>query len=95
MAISYELLLIAISVHDSPTMWNIRWTLALGSNIATDDQTQLVNTAEGYFGTEMAKLAIPGTFLIYDGKSVSYILLKSCTLACECRVVSIQEMEIR
>lgn len=39
MAISYELLLIVISIHDSPTMWNIRRTLALESYIATDDQS--------------------------------------------------------
>ncbi len=90
MQVSYEPMLLAIFVHDSPTLWNIKEAGAFGVNIAADDQAELVNIAGGYSGTEIAKLAIPGTFQTYAGKSVP--LIKGCALACECRVVSVQEM---
>jgi flavin reductase (DIM6/NTAB) family NADH-FMN oxidoreductase RutF len=90
MQVSYEPMLIAIFVHDSPTLWNIKEAGAFAVNIAADDQAGLVNIAGGYSGTEIAKLAIPGTFETYAGKRVP--LIRGCALACECKVVSVQEM---
>lgn len=90
MQISYEPMLVAIFIHDSPTLWNIRETGSFGVNIAADDQADLVNIAGGYSGTEIAKLAIPGAFQTYEGNCVP--MIGGCSLACECKVVSMQEM---
>jgi flavin reductase (DIM6/NTAB) family NADH-FMN oxidoreductase RutF len=90
MQISYEPMLIAIFIHDSPTLWNIRDTRAFGVNIASDGQAELVNIAGGYSGTELDKLGIPGTFETYRGKNVP--MVKECALNAECKVHSIQEM---
>lgn len=91
MHVSYEPMLVAIFVHDSPTLWNIKDTGVFGVNIASDDQAALVNIAGGYSGTEIDKLAIPGTFLTYRG-ALGVPLIRGCALACECRVVSVQEV---
>ncbi|WP_415283039.1 flavin reductase family protein [Candidatus Nitrososphaera sp. FF02] len=91
MHVSYEPMLIAISIHDSPTLWNIKDREAFGVNIASDDQAALVNIAGGYSGTEIVKLAIPGTFQTYRG-STGVPMLKGCALACECKLVSVQDM---
>lgn len=91
MHVSYEPMLVAIFVHDSPTLWNIKDTGVFGVNIASDDQAALVNIAGGYSGTEIEKLAIPGTFLTYKG-ALGVPMIKGCALNCECRVVSVQEV---
>lgn len=90
MRVSYEPMLLAIFIHDSPTLWNIRESGIFGVNVAFDDQAELVNIAGGYYGTEVDELGMPGTFETYDGKLVP--LIKRCTLNAECRVRSIQEM---
>jgi flavin reductase (DIM6/NTAB) family NADH-FMN oxidoreductase RutF len=90
MQVSYEPMLIAIFIHDSPTLWNIRDTHAFGVNIASDGQAELVNIAGGYSGTELDKLGIPGTFETYRGKKVP--MIRGCALNAECKVHSIQEM---
>lgn len=90
MQVSYEPMLIAIFIHDSPTLWNIRDTHAFGVNIASDAQAELVNIAGGYSGTELDKLGIPGTFETYRGKDVP--MLRRCVLNAECKVRSIREM---
>ena len=90
MQVSYDPMLIAIFIHDSPTLWNIRDTMAFGVNIASDDQADLVNIAGGYSGSEIDKLAIPGTFHTYSGKSVP--MIRGCALAAECGVKSIAEL---
>ncbi|AIF83513.1 conserved protein of DIM6/NTAB family [Candidatus Nitrososphaera evergladensis SR1] len=90
MQVSYEPMLIAIFIHDSPTLWNIKENGMFGVNIAADDQAEIVNIAGGYSGTEIAKLAIPQTFQTYAGKGVP--MIKGCALACECKVMSVQEM---
>src|SRR5213594_1308875 len=68
MHISYDPMLIAVFVHESPTYWNIDETQVFGINIASDDQADLVNIAGGYSGTEIDKLAIPHTFKTYRAK---------------------------
>lgn len=90
MQISYDPMLIAIFIHDSPTLWNIRDRMTFGVNIASGDQAQLVNIAGGYSGTEIDKLAIPGIFRVYPGKDVP--MLRGCALNAECKVKAIQEM---
>lgn len=70
--VSYEPMLIAIFIHDSSTLWNIRQPRAFGLHIASDAQAQLVNIAGGYSGTEIAKLTIPGTFLRIAARASLY-----------------------
>lgn len=90
MQVSYEPMLIAIFIHGSPTLWNIRETGAFGVNIASDAQAELVNVAGGYSKTELAKLAVPDLFETYRGARVP--MIKGCALAVECTVRSIQEV---
>lgn len=90
MQVSYEPMLVAVFIHDSPTLWNIKETGAFGINIAADDQADLVNIAGGYSGTEMAKLEIPGTFQTRKGSRVP--MIEGCALGCECKAVSVQQM---
>ena len=91
MHVSYEPMLVAVFIHDSPTLWNIKDRGVFGVNIASDDQAALVNIAGGYSGTEIEKLAIPGTFSTYKG-SLGVHMIKGCALCCECKVVSVQDV---
>jgi flavin reductase (DIM6/NTAB) family NADH-FMN oxidoreductase RutF len=92
MQVSYDPMLIAIFIHDSPTYWNIDDSRVFGVNIASDDQSELVNVAGGYSGTEIDKLAIPGTFQTYPAKHIDVPMIKGCSLNAECKVVSTQKM---
>src|SRR5581483_7772822 len=89
---SYEPMLVAVFIHDSPTYWNIEETRVLGVNIASEDQAELVNIAGGYSGTEINKLAIPGTFATYRAKQIDVPMVKGCALNTECKVTTIQKM---
>jgi flavin reductase (DIM6/NTAB) family NADH-FMN oxidoreductase RutF len=90
MQVSYDPMLVAIFIHDSPTLWNIRDSGAFGVNIASEGQSEQVNVAGGYSGTEIDKLAIPGIFHTYREKSVP--MLRGCALNAECRVESIADV---
>jgi flavin reductase (DIM6/NTAB) family NADH-FMN oxidoreductase RutF len=92
MQVSYDPILIAIFIHDSPTYWNIEQSRAFGVNIASDDQAELVNIAGGYSGTEIDKLAIPSTFKTFAAKHIDVPMVKGCALNAECRVVSTQKV---
>lgn len=92
MHVSYDPMLIAIFVHDSPTYWNIQETHVFGVNIASDDQAELVNIAGGYSGTEIDKLAIPGTFGTYRAKQIDVPMVKGCSLNAECKVTAIEKI---
>jgi len=92
MHISYDPMLIAIFVHDSPTYWNIQETQVFGVNIASEDQVELVNISGGYSGTEIDKLAIPGTFETYSAKHIDVPMIKGCALSAECRVTTIEKI---
>ncbi len=92
MHISYEPMLIAIFVHDSPTYWNIQETQVFGVNIASDDQAELVNVAGAYSAREIDKLGIPGIFETYDAKHIDVPMIKGCTLNAECRVTMIEKI---
>lgn len=92
MHISYEPMLIAVFVHDSPTYWNIQETQVFGVNIASDDQAELVNIAGGYSGTEIDKLGIPGIFKTCDAKHIDVPMIKGCVLNAECKVAMIEKI---
>ncbi len=92
MHVSYDPMLIAIFVHESPTYWNIEETRVFGVNIASDDQAELVNIAGGYSGTEIDKLALPRTFETYHAKQIGVPMIKGCSLNAECRVMVIEKM---
>lgn len=92
MHISYEPMLIAVFVHDSPTYWNIQETQVFGVNIASDDQAELVNIAGGYSGTEIDKLGIPGIFKTCDAKHIDVPMIKGCALNAECKVAMIEKI---
>lgn len=92
MHISYEPMLIAVFVHDSPTYWNIQETQVFGVNIASDDQAELVNIAGGYSGTEIDKLGIPNIFKTYDAKHIDVPMIKGCALNAECKVTMIEKI---
>jgi flavin reductase (DIM6/NTAB) family NADH-FMN oxidoreductase RutF len=92
MHVSYEPMLIAIFVHDSPTYWNIQETHVFGVNIASDDQAELVNIAGGYSGTEIDKLAIPKTFETYNARHIDVPMIRGCSLNAECKVTAIERM---
>jgi flavin reductase (DIM6/NTAB) family NADH-FMN oxidoreductase RutF len=92
MQISYDPMLIAIFIHNSPTYWNIEHSRAFGVNIASDDQSELVNIAGGYSGTEIDKLAIPDAFQTYPAKRTDVPMIMGCALNAECKVVSMQKM---
>ena len=92
MHVSYDPMLIAIFVHESPTYWNIEETRVFGVNIASDDQAELVNIAGGYSGTEIDKLALPRTFEMYRAKHIDVPMIKGCPLNAECRVIVIEKI---
>jgi flavin reductase (DIM6/NTAB) family NADH-FMN oxidoreductase RutF len=92
MQVSYEPMLIAIFIHDSPTLWNIKDSNVFGVNIASDAQANLANIAGGYSGTEIEKLTIPHTFETYPGEQIDVPMLKGCVLNAECKVRTIQEL---
>lgn len=92
MHISYEPMLIAVFVHDSPTYWNMRETRVFGVNIASENQADLVNIAGGYSGTEIDKLGIPGIFETYNAKHIDVPMIKGCALSAECKVTSIERI---
>jgi flavin reductase (DIM6/NTAB) family NADH-FMN oxidoreductase RutF len=90
--ISYNPMLIAIFIHDSPTYWNIEGTKVFGVNMASDDQSDLVNIAGGYSGTEIQKINIPNTFETYTAKHIDVPMIKNCTLNAECKAITIQKI---
>jgi flavin reductase (DIM6/NTAB) family NADH-FMN oxidoreductase RutF len=92
MQISYDPMLVAIFIHDSPTYWNIEYRREFGVNVASDDQAELVNIAGGYSGTEIDKLAIPGTFQTYPAKDIDVPMIKGCSLNAECKAISTQKI---
>ncbi len=92
MQVSYDPMLVAVFVHDSPTLWNIKETRVFGVNIASDGQSEQVNIAGGYSGTEIQKLGIPGVFKTYRAKRIDVPMIEGCVLAAECKVRSISKV---
>jgi flavin reductase (DIM6/NTAB) family NADH-FMN oxidoreductase RutF len=92
MQISYDPMLVAVFVHDSPTLWNIKETRVFGVNISSDGQSGLVNIAGGYSGTEIQKLEIPDVFKTYRAKRIDVPMIAGCVLDAECKVRSISKV---
>ena len=90
--VAYDPMLIAIFIHDSPTYWNIEETKVFGVNMASDEQSHLVNIAGGYSGTEIQKLNIPNTFETYPAKQINVLMINNCTLNAECKAITIQKI---
>jgi flavin reductase (DIM6/NTAB) family NADH-FMN oxidoreductase RutF len=90
MQIAYDPILIAIFIHDSPTYWNIQETNVFAVNMASEEQSELVNIAGGYSGIEIQKLTIPNTFDAYTSKYIDVPMIKNCTVNAECKVKAIQ-----
>ena len=92
MHVSYDPMLIAVFVHDSPTYWNIQETHVFGVNIASEDQAELVNISGGYSGSEIDKLGIPGIFETYSAKHIDVPMIRGCALSAECRATTIEKI---
>lgn len=93
MQISYDPMLIAVFIHESPTYYNIQDTRVIGINIASDDQAQLVNVAGGYSATEISKLSIPHVFETYPSENIKDIpMIKGCALNAECKLITAQKI---
>ncbi len=90
MQIAYDPISIAIFIHDSPTYWNIQETNVFAVNMASEEQSELVNIAGGYSGIEIQKLTIPNTFDTYPSKYIDVPMIKNCTVNAECKVKAIQ-----
>jgi flavin reductase (DIM6/NTAB) family NADH-FMN oxidoreductase RutF len=92
MQVSYDPMLIAVFIHDSPTYWNIQETGVFGVNMASDDQAELVNVAGGYSRTEIQKFEIPRMFSTSAAKCIDVPMIDGCTLHAECNLVSVQHI---
>lgn len=93
MQISYEPMLIAVFVHgSSATLKNIRQTKEFGVNVASDDQTLLVNIAGGYSGTEIDKLNIKDSFKLVKSKHIKSPMIAGCIINAECRLMTMKTL---
>lgn len=93
MQISYEPMLIAVFVHGSSvTLKNIRQTKEFGVNVASDDQTLLVNIAGGYSGTEIDKLNIKDSFKLVKSKRIKSPMIAGCIINAECRLMTMKTL---
>lgn len=92
MHVSYEPMLVAVFVHESPTYWNMRESGVFGVNIASDYQAEIVNVAGGYSGTEISKLSIPGLLKTYAAKHFNLPMIRGCALNAECKVKMIRKV---
>ena len=91
--ISYEPLLIAIFVHDSTaTLKNIRETKEFGINVASDQQTSLVNIAGGYSRTEIDKLKVRRSFRFLKSRHIKAPLIAGCIVNAECKLFAIKKL---
>ena len=85
--ISYEPLLIAVFVHDSTaTLKNIRETKEFGINVASDQQTSLVNIAGGYSRTEIDKLKVRRSFRFLKSRHIKAPVIAGCIVNAECKL---------
>ncbi len=93
MQISYEPLLVAVFVHDSSaTLKNIRKTKEFGINVASDQQTSLVNIAGGYSRTEIDKLKVRNSFKFLKSRHIKTPIIAECVVNAECKLFAIKKL---
>jgi len=93
MQISYEPLLVAVFIHDSSaTLKNIRETKEFGINVASDQQTSLVNIAGGYSRTEIDKLRIRNSFKFLKSRHTKAPIITKCIVNAECKLFAIKKL---
>ena len=93
MQISYEPVLIAVFVHEkTATIKNIRQTREFGVNVASDEQTLLVNIAGGYSRTEIDKLKIKNSFKFLKSKYIRAPLIAGSVVNAECKLLTMKKI---
>lgn len=93
MQISYEPMLIAVFIHhDATTFKNIKKTKEFGVNVATDEQTSLVNIAGGYSRTEIDKLKVRNHFKLLKFRYIKAPMIAGCIINAECKLVTMKKL---
>lgn len=93
MQISYEPILIAVFLHEgSATLKNIRETEEFGVNVASDEQSHLVNIAGGYSRSEVDKLKVRNSFTFLKSKYIKAPTVIGCAINVECKLFSIKKI---
>lgn len=93
MQISYEPLLVAVFIHNNAsTLKNIRETKEFGINVASDQQTSLVNIAGGYSRTEIDKLKVRNSFKFLKSKHIKAPIIAECIVNAECKLFAIKKL---
>lgn len=93
MQISYEPLLVAVFIHNNAsTLKNIRETKEFGINVASDQQTSLVNIAGGYSRTEIDKLKVRNSFKFLKSKYIKAPTIAECIVNAECKLFAIKKL---
>ena len=93
MQISYEPILIAVFLHESSfTLKNIRKTKEFGVNVASDEQSSLVNIAGGYSGAEIDKIKVRNSFRFLKSKYVKAPIIAGCIINAECKLFVMKKM---
>lgn len=93
MQVSYKPFLIAVFVHEhASTFKNIKKSKEFGVNVASDDQTSLVNIAGGYSRTEIDKLKVKDAFKFIKSKHISAPMIAGCIINAECKLVAMKKL---
>ncbi len=93
MQISYEPFLVAVFVHQSAaTFKNIKETNEFGVNVASDEQTSLVNIAGGYSRRELDKLRIKNSFQFLKSQFIKAPMIAGCIVNAECKLVTMKKL---
>jgi len=92
MQVSYDPVLIAVFLHEgSVTLKNIREKKEFGVNVASDEQTNLVNIAGGYSRSEIDKLKVRHSFTFLKSKFIKAPTISGCVINAECKLFSIKK----
>lgn len=90
---SYDPVLIAVFVHGSAaTLKSIRQTREFGVNVASDDQTSLVNIAGGYSRNEIDKLKVRNSFKLLKSKHIRSPLIAGSIINAECKLIMMKRI---
>lgn len=93
MQISYEPMLIAVFIHQNAvTFKNIKKTKEFGVNVATDEQTSLINIAGGYSRTEIDKIKVRDHFKLLKSRNINAPIIDGCIINAECKLVTMKKL---